>query len=223
MEVEINESEKESDALLSKRVKTLRSLPSPMSNPLNSEMKKKGMAEPPGHAGSVATQVTQDPTVETTNVSKRDKGRKKMMTVVERDEGGSQKEDEWSRSDNNQRREELDHDSRDRKVGRDCGNKYRYQEGREHHNGNDNGSKEQREKKNPMREEHGTLRGYGYSAVESVRMNNPTERFASQGQRNILQATGTSLSIFFRLDQNAGWCPKFEKQNLRFQDKEMCL
>jgi hypothetical protein len=42
MEKEINESEKESDALLSKRVKTLRSLPSPMSNPLNSELKKKG-------------------------------------------------------------------------------------------------------------------------------------------------------------------------------------
>jgi hypothetical protein len=69
MEKEINGSNKESDILLSKRVKTLRSLPSSMSNPLNSEMKKKRRAKPPGHAGSVVTQVTQDPTVETTNGS----------------------------------------------------------------------------------------------------------------------------------------------------------
>ncbi|EFX70926.1 hypothetical protein DAPPUDRAFT_256467 [Daphnia pulex] len=67
-----------------------------------------------------------------------------MMTVVEKDEGGSQKEDEWGRSDNNQRREERDHDSRDRKGGRDFGNKNRYQEGREHHNGKENGSRAQR-------------------------------------------------------------------------------
>jgi hypothetical protein len=58
MEKEINESEKESDALLSKGVKILRSFPSPMYNPLNTEMKKKRRSEPPGHAGSVATQVT---------------------------------------------------------------------------------------------------------------------------------------------------------------------
>jgi hypothetical protein len=77
-----------------------------------------------------------------------------MMTVVERDEYGSQKEDEWSRSDNNQRREERDHDSRNRKGGRDFGNKNRYQEDREHHTGNENNSREQREKKNPRREEH---------------------------------------------------------------------
>ena len=51
----------------------------------------------------------------------------------------------------------------------------------------------------------------------------PLRGSLTQGQRNILQATGTSLSIFSRLDQNAGWCPEFEKQNLRFQDKEMCL
>ncbi|EFX75622.1 hypothetical protein DAPPUDRAFT_323181 [Daphnia pulex] len=146
-----------------------------------------------------------------------------MIAVVERDEGGSQKEFEWSRSDNNQRREERDHDSRDRKGGRDFGNKNRYQEGWEHHNGNDNVSREQREKKNLRREEHGRLRGYGYSAATSERMKNPTEGFVSQGQRNILQATGTFLSILFRLDQNAGWCPEFKKQNLRFQDKEMCL
>lgn len=104
-----------------------------------------------------------------------------MMSVAERDEGGSQKEDEWSRSDNNRRREERDHDSRDRKGGRDFGNKNRYQEGREHHNGNGNGSREQREKKNPGREEHARLRGYDYSAATSKRMNNPTEGFADSG------------------------------------------
>jgi hypothetical protein len=51
----------------------------------------------------------------------------------------------------------------------------------------------------------------------------PLRGSLTQGQRNILQATGTSLSILFRLNQNARWCLEFEKQNLRFQDKEMCL
>lgn len=52
---------------------------------------------------------------------------------------------------------------------------------------------------------------------------NPLSGLLTQGQRNTWQATGSPLSILFRLDKNAGWCPELKNQGLWLQNKKMCL
>lgn len=51
----------------------------------------------------------------------------------------------------------------------------------------------------------------------------PLSGLLTQGQRNTWQATGSPLSILFRLDKNAGWCPELKNQGLWLQNKKMCL
>lgn len=167
-EVKESEKEKESDALLSKRVN-----PTTSFEPRD-ENKEKGRAVR-------ACWECDDTSHVRSNC--RDYKRKLKRQREEEDDDRSRKrrrwdgeDGEWRRSDNNQKSEEHDRDSRDRGGGRDYGNNNRYREDREHRKGNGNGSR-----KNPRREEHGRHRGYSYSAATSERIDKPTEWFADSG------------------------------------------